>query len=70
MRDMQASLVRLRSDAVEAALIRDLATDPVKRELYTRLADHLAVLAREVEAAIVNLNTQHGNDPSAPTQIC
>jgi hypothetical protein len=34
------------------ALIRDLATDPAKRELFTRLAEHLSTLAREVEAAI------------------
>ena len=27
MRDMQASLEKLRTDAAEAALIRDLATD-------------------------------------------
>jgi hypothetical protein len=52
MQDMKAHLEKLRSDAAECALIRDLATDPQKRELFTRLADHLATLAREVEAAI------------------
>jgi hypothetical protein len=42
---MQASLEKLLTDAAEAALIRDLATDRRKRELFTRLADHLAMLA-------------------------
>jgi hypothetical protein len=49
---MKAHLEKLRADAAECALIRDLATDPQKRELFTRLADHLSVLASEVEAAI------------------
>jgi hypothetical protein len=52
MQDMKARLEKLRTDAAECALIRDLATDPVKRELFTRLAEHLTLLAREVEAAI------------------
>lgn len=52
MKDMRAHLEKLRSDAAECALIRDLATDPIKRELFTRLAEHLATLAREVETAI------------------
>ncbi|WP_258770042.1 hypothetical protein [Bradyrhizobium arachidis] len=43
---------KLRTDAAECALIRDLATDPKKRDLFGRLADHLAVLASEVERAI------------------
>jgi len=52
MNDMQAQLEKLRTDAAECALIRDLSTDPKKRELFTRLADHLSVLAAEVERAI------------------
>ena len=54
MKDMQAQLEKLRTDAAECALIRDLATDPKKRELFTRLADHLTVLASEVERAIAD----------------
>jgi len=54
MQDMQAHLEKLRTDAAECALIRDLATDPQKRELFSRLAEHLATLAREVEAAIAS----------------
>ena len=52
MRDLKVHLDKLRADAAECALIRDLATDPQKRELFTRLAEHLSVLAQEVEAAI------------------
>ena len=52
MQDMQAQLEKLRKDAGECALIRDLATEPKKRELFTRLAAHLSVLADEVERAI------------------
>jgi hypothetical protein len=52
MKDMQAHLEKLRTDAAECALIRDLATDPEKRDLFTRLAEHLATLASEVEATI------------------
>ncbi|MCP3400207.1 hypothetical protein [Bradyrhizobium sp. CCGB20] len=52
MKDMRAQLEKLREEAAECALIRDPATDPKKRELFTRLADHLSVLAAEVEHAI------------------
>ena len=52
MKDMQAQLEKLRTDAAECALIRDLATEPKKRELFTKLAAHLSVLADEVERAI------------------
>jgi hypothetical protein len=52
MQDMKAQLEKLRTDAAECALIRDLATDRTKRELFTRLAEHLSTLASEVEAAI------------------
>jgi hypothetical protein len=52
MKDMCASLEKLRTDMAEAALIRDLSTDKAKRELYANLAAHLATLAKEVEKAI------------------
>jgi len=52
MKDMQAHLEKLRTDAAEAALIRDLATDRHKQQLFSRLADHLAALAAEVERAM------------------
>jgi hypothetical protein len=52
MKDMRAHLEKLLTDAEECALISKLATDVQKRELFARLADHLTVLAGEVERAI------------------
>jgi hypothetical protein len=52
MEDMTMRLERLRKEAAECSSIRDLATDPVKRQLFTRLADHLSDLATEIEAVI------------------
>ena len=49
MKDMQAQFNKLRADAAECALIRDLATDPKKRDLFTKLAEHYEV-ARAIEA--------------------
>jgi len=51
VKDYQATLEKLRRDAAEAALIRDLATDAAKREMFDRLAKHLDRLADEVERA-------------------
>jgi hypothetical protein len=52
MQDMQMHLEKLRKDAAEYSLISDLAIDRAKRELFARLAQHLEVLAREVERAM------------------
>ena len=52
MKDMQARFEKLSRDAAECALIRDLATDPKKRELFGRLAEHLDVLASAVKQAM------------------
>jgi hypothetical protein len=52
MKDMQAHLEKLRSDAAECALISNLATNQEKKELFARLVEHLMVLALEVERAI------------------
>ena len=54
MQDYQASLEKLRSDAAEAALIRDLATDMAKRKMFDWLAKHLDQLADDVERAMKN----------------
>jgi hypothetical protein len=53
MQDTLSQLRKLRSDAAECEMIRDLATDPKKRELFDRLAAHLSVLASEVEKAML-----------------
>ena len=52
MRDYLASVEKLRTDAAEAALIRDLATDTTKREMFNLLHEHLSRLADEVEKAM------------------
>ena len=51
MKDMEAHLEKLRTDAAECAIISGLATDKTKRELFARLSKHLTVLASEVEKA-------------------
>lgn len=52
MKDMQNHLEKLRAQASECQLICDLATDPEKRALFAKLADHFKALASEVEKAI------------------
>ena len=52
VKDYQASVDKLRKDATDCALIRDLAADQKKQEMYDRLAQHLNRLADEVEQAM------------------
>jgi hypothetical protein len=52
MKDYEGSIEKLRKDAAEAALIRDLATDQAKREIFNRLHEHLNRLADEIERAL------------------
>jgi hypothetical protein len=52
MKDYQASIEKLRTDAAEFALTRDLASDKTKSEMFDRLARHLSRLADEVERAM------------------
>jgi hypothetical protein len=47
-------LEKLRAHAAEAALIRNLATDKTKREMFDRLAVHLGALADQVEQAMLS----------------
>ena len=54
MKDMEQHLRKLRADAEECSMISKLATDRKKRELFARLAEHLSVLASEVERAIAS----------------
>jgi len=58
MRDYQAALEKLRKDAAEAALVRDLATVPTKREMFDRLALHLTSLADQVELAMIEASNK------------
>lgn len=50
MKDMQ----KLRTQIAECEIIRDLATDPKKRELFARLAEHFKVLAGEIEKSMAD----------------
>lgn len=52
VKDMEAHLEKLLRDAAECELISRLATDVAKRDLFNRLAEHLKMLAGEVERAI------------------
>lgn len=57
MKDYQAQAEKLRKDAAECALIRDLATNSAKRELFDRLTNHLTLLADQVEMAMLERKT-------------
>lgn len=57
MKDYQTQVEKLRRGAAECALIRDLATDKAKREMFDRLASHLTVLADQVELAMLERKT-------------
>ena len=52
MKDYLASVEKLRREASEAALIRDLATDRIKRAIYDKLHEQLNRLADEVQQAL------------------
>lgn len=52
MKDYLASVEKLRKDAAEAAIIRDLAMDKIKRDMFARLHEHLTRLADEIEQAM------------------
>jgi hypothetical protein len=52
MQDMQAYLEKPHRGAVDCALISKRATDAQKKELFDRLADHVAMLASELERVI------------------
>ena len=56
MKDYRTSIEKLRNDAAEAALIRDLATDQIKRDMFDRLHKHFNSLANEVEQAVKSQN--------------
>lgn len=59
MKDMQACLERLLAQSAECELIRDLATNPQKRELFDRLARHHRELATQIELAIASEPNNH-----------
>jgi len=52
MQDMKVHLEKLRIQIAECEMIRDLATNPAKQELFGKLAEHFKVLAAEADRAI------------------
>ena len=57
MKDMQAHLEKLQIQLAECEMIRDLATDPKKRELFSKLAEHFRALAGEIEKTMADQMT-------------
>ena len=51
MKDIQAHLKKIRSDAAECLVLSSLATDG-KREVFVRIAEHLNALALKLETSI------------------
>ena len=52
MRDMQTQLEKLRQQLSECERIRDLASDPAKRDVFAKLAEHFKLLVADLEQAI------------------
>jgi len=57
MTDLHAELERLQRQIAECEMIRDLATDLRKSELFARQADELKTLAAEMEKALAEGRT-------------
>lgn len=74
MRDVQTYLEKLQRDAIDCALISKRATDPQKKALFDRLADHLAILASELERAIdtnaLSVPVGHATDRARGDRVC
>ncbi len=54
MRELNATLERLLTEAEDCDLIAKLASDPNKGKLFKRLATDLRAMVREVEAGIAD----------------
>lgn len=50
--DYQAAIAKLRQDAQDAAMIRDLAVERTKHDTFDLLSLHLSQLADDVEKAM------------------
>jgi hypothetical protein len=49
---MQTHLEKLRREAAECLVLSNLATDPAKRELFARVAEHMTELASAVQKEV------------------
>jgi hypothetical protein len=52
MKDLREHLEKLKVQVAECEMIRDLATDLQKRELFGKMAAHFKMLAAELEHEI------------------
>jgi hypothetical protein len=62
MKDIQAHLDKIRSDAAECLLLSSIATDG-KREVFARMAEHLNALAFELEKTLATTETNRVGTP-------
>jgi hypothetical protein len=53
MSDVQKVLEKLRGEAAECLVVSNVATDPEKRELFARVAEHIGGLASAVQNELV-----------------
>lgn len=53
MSDVQRVLEKLRSEAAECLVVSNVATDPEKRQLFARVAEHISGLASAVQNELV-----------------
>jgi hypothetical protein len=53
MSDVQRVLEKLRSEVAECLVVSNVATDPEKRELFARVAEHISGLASAVQKELV-----------------
>ena len=62
MTDIQTHLSKIRSDAAECILLSGLATDDARREMFVKTAEHLNLLAFEIEKTIAanSAKSPHG----------
>ena len=62
MTDIQTHLSKIRSDAAECILLSGLATDDARREMFVKTAQHLNLLAFEIEKTIAanSAKSPHG----------
>jgi hypothetical protein len=70
MKDVQVHLNTLRAEAADRQRVSDEATDGEKRELFSRIAAHLNVLASEAERVIDVGKSEAGSaSRSAPAWV-
>ena len=65
MQDMAARVAKLREDAEDCIFISRLATNPLKREMFARLASQLVDLASNIERELQKQTGSYGEHSEA-----